>query len=713
MEFNLDEPIGHENQDRFERYNFAKRLANICTNKNSKAITVGIYGKWGEGKSSLVNLVSKSLPEDIIQIKFNPWYFNNQEQLVKEFFKLFASTLERNIENKSERIANLISQYEEMLGIVGQIPKIGIGAKILKLWVSIFKPSKFTTSSKLKAKIDDFIIDANKNIVVFIDDIDRLDVSEVELIFKLVKLLADFPRTTYFLSFDVELVARILSPRYGGNAPESGHAFLEKIIQIPIVIPKARDTALRKYIIEILEKVMDSKVISEKRFEDAFATGLTYLLSNPRKAIRFSNTLQFCSPLLIGEVDLCDLIILESIKASLPEIYLFIRENSELFLSDYHDEKANKYSDIKSPALKKVNAAIESYPEKIRQAIVELTCLMFPRFVWVDPAEGRGINMEKALIQKRICSPQYFERYFSYSLQQSEMSDTHLEKFYLNAGNHRVEDLVTQFRTDFTNYTVDDVLFKLVYHRKNIAGQSAKNLVLALSILSDSYAEKEAFNWGSPFSWAAMIVQALIERLDEESALQIAIESIELSSSILFAAELVARFVMPESEENKQTIFKGKNALSIKKAYVNRVKILINNSDFFEALPEENMVRFLIWWYDVDNESLTTAIEEVLNEDFQASLKLLRIFTPTVHSIGGDYNVVKKFKSNFQEEQYLLVDKVVGADKLFSKLQTRFGDKSGLPKVSSLDRNDSIDDDTLIGIFQKLHKERKEWGEAK
>lgn len=702
--YNLDNPISHENEDCFERHNFAKRISSICSNNSSKATVVGIYGKWGEGKTSLLNLVSKSLPNDIVQIKFNPWYFNNQEQLVTEFFKSIAAGLGRDINLNKKELNKLIASYGESIGIAEMIPNASPFITLSKLFLSLFKSRKTVKSEDFKNRIDDFIIDADRNIVIFIDDIDRLDVKEVELIFKLVKLLADFPRTTYLLSFDVELVAKMIAPHYGGIIPHSGHQFLEKIIQLPLVLPKARHKALRNYVKNILEKSLDKDTMSQKRFEDAFTSGLIYLLSTPRKAIRFSNTIHFSIPLLKGEVDTSDLVIIEAIKASLPEYYLFIRENSELFLTDYWDEKTERHEGKKEPALNKINAIISTYPDYIRQSIHNLTCLLFPRFVWAESHEARSVNMEKALLLKRICSPSYFERYFSYSLQSDEISDTHLEKYYLNAENFLVDDLVKQYSEDFIKYSADDVIFKLVYYRKYIKGKSAENLAIAISILSNNYGAKEAFNFGTSFTWAAMTVQALIEALPSHEALKVAEEIIQKSGSVPFAAEMVARFTMPISETDTYTVFTGADATRIKEVYINRVKRLIDTSGFFDALPEDNMIRLLVWWNDTNKSELTDLIRKELDINRKAPLKLLRIFTPTIHSIGSNYEATKTFKSGFGEEHYKRIDSIIGASLLYEKLTKEYGDKSELPSVETVGHRDEIDDVTLVGLFQKYYR---------
>ena len=95
-------------------------------------------------------------------------------------------------------------------------------------------------------RIDDLIVDYGKNIVVLVDDIYTLDVTEVQYVFKLVKLFSDFPRTSYVLSFD-EVVAVALAPKYGGERKIAGYDSLKKSYKCPWKIKKRKKRTVQVY----------------------------------------------------------------------------------------------------------------------------------------------------------------------------------------------------------------------------------------------------------------------------------------------------------------------------------------------------------------------------------------------------------------------------------------------------------------------------------
>ncbi|PKG42573.1 P-loop NTPase fold protein [Psychroflexus sp. MES1-P1E] len=74
--FSSDKPVENEEQDRFQRYNFSKRIADtIIQRENEEGIVIGIYGAWGEGKTSVLNFIQKELDKQktILTVALNPW----------------------------------------------------------------------------------------------------------------------------------------------------------------------------------------------------------------------------------------------------------------------------------------------------------------------------------------------------------------------------------------------------------------------------------------------------------------------------------------------------------------------------------------------------------------------------------------------------------------------------------------------------------------
>src|SRR5262249_50643211 len=109
---------------------------------------------------------------------------------------------------------------------------------------------------ELKIRVEAILKEAGKRVVVLMDDIDRLDKNEIQTVFRLVKLVADFHNTAYVLAFDAEMVASALRERYSSRDLEAGQNFLEKIIQVPLDLPQIPRSSLRAFCFDILNTVL-------------------------------------------------------------------------------------------------------------------------------------------------------------------------------------------------------------------------------------------------------------------------------------------------------------------------------------------------------------------------------------------------------------------------------------------------------------------------
>lgn len=107
--FNTDKPINDIKSDLLNRASFAKQLASaILSYTNTDNFTISICGKWGSGKTSILNLMEENiinLTSDLedskkpIIIHFNPWNYSDQNQLIIQFFATICEEL--NIHSKS------------------------------------------------------------------------------------------------------------------------------------------------------------------------------------------------------------------------------------------------------------------------------------------------------------------------------------------------------------------------------------------------------------------------------------------------------------------------------------------------------------------------------------------------------------------------------------------------------------------------------------
>src|SRR6266446_5573788 len=195
LTYSSDQPIHPKRKDRFNRAVFAQRIADTAASRSDPSgIVIGLYGPWGCGKTSTLNLVEAALDDhsNVVVVRFNPWLYGSEERQLRGFFDTLAAAVGRSLPTKAEEIGNLLRDYGALLlpassSMAGvslpnprdALPRIGDSLASVR-------------RDELKRQIEEVLEEAGKRVVVLIDDIDRLERAEIQAIFKLVKLSASF-----------------------------------------------------------------------------------------------------------------------------------------------------------------------------------------------------------------------------------------------------------------------------------------------------------------------------------------------------------------------------------------------------------------------------------------------------------------------------------------------------------------------------------------
>ena len=293
-----DLPITKSTEDKLNRGAFAKSLAKtILQYSFPSSFTIGLYGEWGSGKTSLVNMVIEAV-EDIdssaIVLRFNPWLCTDPKQLITQFFKQMATAIKLK-KPKAEKAWELIDQYADVFEAASLIP--GAGTLIAAVGKTLAKEANERVEQRTKDlqesknQIVNKMMEENIKIIVSIDDIDRLSEEEIIAVFQLVKALADFPNTVYVLAFDYDVVVHALSKVQYGDGKE----YLEKIIQVPFEIPIPSIANIHEALFSELNAILGE--IPEERWAkttwaELFQFGLQKYIKSIRDVIRYTNVLE-------------------------------------------------------------------------------------------------------------------------------------------------------------------------------------------------------------------------------------------------------------------------------------------------------------------------------------------------------------------------------------------------------------------------------------
>lgn len=258
-------------------------------------------------------------------------------------------------------------------------------------------------------------------IVVLVDDIDRLTAEEIRELFTIVKAVADFPNTVYILAFDKEVVTRALEKVQEGK----GEYYLEKLVQVPIELPLADKTTIRKMLIEELNVVLSGtpeELFDQTYWWNVYLDGLDQFIKTVREIKRLTNAIRVTYPSVKGEVNAVDFIAIETLRVFCPEVYKVVKNNPEMFCG--HSDSGLYDSQDLEVWLSNLPDELKDIEENIKNLLMRL----FPKLENIFGNTHYGPDWEQEWRRKcRICSKEIFLRFFSLSVPSDDLSRAEME----------------------------------------------------------------------------------------------------------------------------------------------------------------------------------------------------------------------------------------------------------------------------------------------
>lgn len=381
---------------------YCETLVSIIADPHTHTpLTIGIFGGWGSGKTSLMQQVEDRLGEVLSErdleartVWFNAWRYGREQDLWRALLlrvlealrppKPEDGTADSATDDLHRRLDDLEAalyrdvEREEVGGLEvdwGELTK-GATKGAIKLALS-FVPGVATLTKlveaaqseagktaaddiidafqrektqlhidhirfleqfrdKFKDLVEEQVTDGDQKLVVFVDDLDRCLPEKAIDVLEAIKLFLDVPGCIFLLGLDQDVVARGIKVKYRDFAVEAGAdgkaevpidgaAYLQKIIQLPFLLPAIDPDDMRGFVEELVPAFPDARCVP------VFAEGLRE--PNPRQVKRVVNVFLFLSRLAekrklpITPVRLSKVIV---IQHSHPTLYEVLQEQPGL-----------------------------------------------------------------------------------------------------------------------------------------------------------------------------------------------------------------------------------------------------------------------------------------------------------------------------------------------------------------------------------------------
>ena len=238
-----DMPCTSEEEDLLEISKYVKGLGKFIRECQTP-MSIAIQGDWGTGKTSTLNLLKKNLEADkdtngIKCVFFNTWQYS-QFNMEDSLYVSFVHNLVKQCGGNDE-ILRIVAAFGKLAFFKAVDWRFGANASEILDGFEKAKKAQMESVSKLQEDFAELVKKTGKRLVIFIDDLDRLNPEVAVELLEIIKLFVNVENSIFVLAIDYEVVVKGVRKKYGENlSEEKCRNFFDKIIQLPFKMPVER-----------------------------------------------------------------------------------------------------------------------------------------------------------------------------------------------------------------------------------------------------------------------------------------------------------------------------------------------------------------------------------------------------------------------------------------------------------------------------------------
>ena len=404
----------------------------------SKSPVLALFGEFGSGKTSTLNLLREHLAGKAIVVSFSTWLPGSQETLTAYLLSDIANECQREyivpgLRKSTQRLAKalgrtvpFIKNYLESLPAPTQKDDIdGVKTALARL---------------------------PKRIIVLLDDLDRMEKEELVTLLKVIRGISTLPNLSFVCAGDRETMVETVK----GEFSDKNNVYFEKFFPVSIQIPEADPATLRKAGTERLAAAFSRRDWFEsesqaetfrKQVDAIWDERVAPFCRNLRAIGLLANDVGAAAAPLRREVHPVDLTLVEMLRRFKPAIYEIVGRNSVALTGGesilrggaFHIDKEKESLEQKLLADIQQAAQGDEELQQVKGVLDEL----FPLFrkidkkSWLSRPKRQESEEENA---KRVCHPGIFPAYFRYELPDAIFSSVELDALLRRMGDAAKDD---------------------------------------------------------------------------------------------------------------------------------------------------------------------------------------------------------------------------------------------------------------------------------
>lgn len=283
-------------QDFLNFSDVADLVVDVVSTPTMWPVSVGVFGTWGTGKSTLLNLIESGLSagdreNQFIVVRFDAWLYQGFDDARAALMEVIAMTLLRAAKDDE----GIFNKAKRLLGRVNKMRALGLAADAIALahgaptmgWLSkgfaavgdivsgngdaddFTAARELTTKTQEQTKgllqeekkrtppqeiaafhkeFEEVLRGLGQTLVVFVDNLDRCLPPQTIHTLEALRLFLFMDHTAFIVAADEDMVRHSVSTFF--NEPDDRHVtdYLDKLIQVPVRVPAVGVQEIRAYL---------------------------------------------------------------------------------------------------------------------------------------------------------------------------------------------------------------------------------------------------------------------------------------------------------------------------------------------------------------------------------------------------------------------------------------------------------------------------------
>lgn len=275
----------------------AELVAATLKHESIRPVSLGLFGGWGVGKSSLMRMVIEDISKDDknLILQFDAWLFQDYDDARAALLQKIGDTLYEKAKNDADvlqKVNRLFKRIDKLrlLGLLAEgvafaagVPTFGaltrgiegardiatgsgdkedfesvqaMGKDVKSKATGMVKPEEEKSPPNqieaFRAELKQILDDLDCTLFVFIDNLDRCLPDKAIHTLEAVRLFLFMDRTAFVIAADEDMIRLSVAQHYKADLDRLVTDYLDKLVQIPVRVPPTGVAELRAFLILLL-----------------------------------------------------------------------------------------------------------------------------------------------------------------------------------------------------------------------------------------------------------------------------------------------------------------------------------------------------------------------------------------------------------------------------------------------------------------------------